>query len=248
MRELSGYDELNITGTDTGVAIRLLDRLLSGQPQEHQPPSTALQMTADKRDEMLVSIYIQTFGPKVESTVRCSHCGASLDLDFSLKELQSTVLKNAQADLISQETNHCYVLPDGSKFRMLTGEDECAVAEMQPEEAVAELTSRSVLECAPTSSSEAIESAMESVAPILDLELVGKCTECETEQYYHFDIQSFLLSALMMERETLILEVHRLACTYGWNPDEILRIPRSLRKTLVSLIESEVPAQWRDAR
>jgi hypothetical protein len=86
---------------------------------------------------------------------------------------------------------------------------------------------------------EAIDTALESVAPLLDLDMDAECPECGHVQLVHFDIQHYLLTALKQEQKQLNQEIHRLASVYKWSLNEILSLPRSQRRSLAVLIEND---------
>ncbi len=111
---------------------------------------------------------------------------------------------------------------------------------MSPEEAEGELLKRCVLEGDPTGDTESLQRTMKDLAPLLDLDLEAHCPECNTQQMVHFDMQHYLFSALRQEQKQLALEVHRLATAYRWSLNEILQLSRSLRRTYVALVESEL--------
>ncbi len=79
-----------------------------------------------------------------------------------------------------------------------------------------------------------VQETLEAIAPTLDIELDTVCAECGTHHPAHFDIQYYLLSALQQDRPTLNHEIHLLASTYGWSLNEILGLPRSQRRSLVT--------------
>ena len=84
-----------------------------------------------------------------------------------------------------------------------------------------------------------VQEAMATTAPILKKDLTAVCPECATQQNFNFDVQYYLLSALLAERSRLTLEVHCLATAYGWSLSEILGLPRSQRRRLVELVNSQ---------
>jgi hypothetical protein len=132
-----------------------------------------------------------------------------------------------------------FLLPDGRRFRLPTGEDEYAVWHLPPGEAEKSLLARCIVEGDPTEETEVVQAAMWEAAPLLDLELEARCPECGEVQPIHFDLQSHLLSALLSERQQLTREVHRLATTYRWSRPDILALARSQRRALVALIEAD---------
>jgi hypothetical protein len=80
-----------------------------------------------------------------------------------------------------------------------------------------------------------IQQAMAQQAPVLLAYMSATCPECGHTQSAHFDMQSFLMARIKNERKRVAAEVHCLAVAYRWSHREILDLPRSLRKTYVSL-------------
>lgn len=256
LREISGVEEQAVEGAATVDAIRLLNGLLVATAGALDPGSASM-LTAADRDRLLAAVYLRTYGPRVDGTVRCLRCEAPFDLDFSLAELQAMMRaagKAAEGQAGSTPETGPDPLPDGNfrlasgrRFRLPTGEDECRVAGLPPEEAEEALLRRCLMGDGSGADGEAeeVEAAMEAAAPILDLDLDARCPECGAEQRVHFDLQHYLLKALYSERSQLAWEIHRLAAAYGWSLSEILGLPRSQRRSLVNLAEAESPAGGR---
>jgi hypothetical protein len=80
--------------------------------------------------------------------------------------------------------------------------------------------------------------AMHEMAPLADAEFEAKCPECSEIQLLHFNLQQYLLSSLLNEQKKLVIEVHRLASAYGWGLNEIMELPRSIRGTYITMLES----------
>jgi hypothetical protein len=237
LRELCGHDEESVRGTDTATAIQLLDRLLVDGPGVTIGPGCAAKLTAADRDRLLAAIYMRTYGPRIESTLRCHHCDELFDLDFYLQDL----LNSLQGSGITADG--VLTLTDGRRFRLPTGEDECAVSHLPSIEAEQELLARCTVEGDTAADPEAVQAAMDAVAPVLSLEMDARCPECGESQPVHFDIQSYLLSTLESEQERLVREVHRLATAYGWSLAEILGLPRRRRRAYAATIETEMVSQ-----
>jgi len=240
LRELCGHDEQSIAGTGTVGVICLLDRLLVATSGTDMGPGKARVLTAADRDRLLAAIYIRTYGSRIAGSVHCNNCDAPFDIDFSLEELLSHTYEGTNPINVEKEHDGALKLPDGRRFRLPTGEDECAVLGMSPEEAERELLKRCMLEGDQTRDTESLQRTMKDLAPLLDLDMEARCPECNTQQMVHFDIQHYLFSALRQEQKQLALEVHRLATAYGWSLNEILQLPRSSRRTYVALVESEL--------
>lgn len=245
LRELCGHDEQSVEGTGTLEAIRLLDRLMVSVSGTDIGPGKAKKLTTADRDRLLAAIYMRTYGSRVESTIHCNNCNAPFDIDFSLEELVNNL--NSETDAIKAEKSQdgVFKLPDGRSVRLPTGEDEFAVWGMSYEEAENTLLERCVVDGDPTRKPEKVQCAMKDLAPIMDLEIEARCPECDQTQLVHFNIQYFLLYTLMAEQKQLALEVHRLAVSYAWSQNEILELPRSIRRNYVALVESELDSNRR---
>ena len=243
LRELCGRDEQVIEGTGTVEAIRLIDRLLVAASGAEMGPGKAKELTTADRDRLLAAIYRRTYGSRIESTVHCHICDAPFDIDFSLEALLRH-LDSETAQIQSEKgSDGVFNLPDGRCFRLPTGEDEYAVLGMATEKAERILLERCLVEGDPTKDPEVLQRAMKELAPVLDLDMEARCPECDQQQTVHFDIQYYLLYMLRQEQKQLALEVHRLATAYGWSLNEILGLPRSMRKTYVKLVESELDSR-----
>jgi hypothetical protein len=245
LREIRGSDEQSVEGAGTVEAIRLLDRLLVSTSGTDIGPDRAKELATPDRDRMLATIYISTYGSRVESVVNCSQCDSPFDADFSLEDLIHHVDSEAAQANIEEESSGVYKLPDGRCFRLPTGEDECATLGMSPEEAERFMLNRCILKGDPTEDAQDVQRAMRDIAPILDLDMDARCPECDHQQVVRFDIQYYLLYRLIQGQRQLSLEVHQLARAYGWGLSEILSLPRSVRKIYVQLVEAEMDAQRR---
>ena len=241
LREISGHEEWMVNGTHTLVTIHLLDRLLVELPGTACEPGSASELTAADRDRLLAAIYQRNYGRQIVSSVICSACGQAFDLDFNLPELLET-LSPAQNPMVVERHQGGYKLPDGSQFRLPTGEDELAIAQLTPEQAVEELMRRCVSgfeNQVPQAIQAAMQAAMQEAAPLVDLDLDVSCAACGQNQTVHFNLQHYLLAAIHAEQPRLAREVHLLATAYGWGMEAILSLTRSQRRTYVALIEGQ---------
>lgn len=239
LQELRGSDEQMIDGSDTGVAIRLLDRLLVDGHGHTLKPGQAATLTAADRDRLLAAIYRRTYGTHISGTVSCRVCGKAFDLDFDLVHLQAALQPAESPAPMPDKGYLAFALADGRRFRLPTGEDELAVWHLPADATLTELLLRCVLEGDASVDPDSIQAAMKAVAPLMDVDLDGHCPECGENQSIHFDIQNYLLSALQAEQPRLTREIHRLATAYGWTLPDILALTRSQRQAYVNLIEAE---------
>jgi hypothetical protein len=237
LRELRGRDEQEVADGSTRSAIELLDALLV------DAPGGAAALTASDRDRLLAAVYTRAYGPRVASTAACRRCEAAFDADFDLRELVEAARPPDELSLSRRVERGVLELPDGRRVRIPTGADERAVEGLPAERSAAALLERCLAGGDPDGGRDALEAAIEEAAPVLDIRLGACCPECGEEQEVRFDVQSYLLGALLRERALLDHDVHRLARAYGWSIGEILDLPRDRRRALVELVEQERAAR-----
>lgn len=245
LREISGYEEQEIDGIGASVAIRLLDRLLvDAAPLAPRTADTAQQLSLPDRDRLMAGIYSRLYGSKIESTLTCVACKAPYDMDFSLDTLLQHLDGEKENPEITWQDDGSFVTTEGLHLRLPTGADELAVWNLAPAAAAEELMRRCVQAGDVEQQAEQIQEALQQAAPMLATEMAATCPECGHGMTVQFDMQSYLLNALKMEKKRLRLDVHRLASSYKWSLEEILRLPRSARRQYTQLIESEREALY----
>jgi hypothetical protein len=231
VRDLCGSDEEAVRGVGTAAAASLIDRVLVDM---HGATNLAgLELSAPDRDRVLAEVYREAFGDEVVADTPCVKCGERFELQLALSAVG--------ADLASRTTapnaDGWYTVDANLAFRLPTGEDELAVAALPDEDAERALQNR----CSRGSADLLkLSEAMESVAPLLDVELETACPSCGHVDLLAFDIQTYLLQAILAESAQRASDIHRLAATYGWTLSEILGLSRQRRRAFADLIEREV--------
>jgi hypothetical protein len=85
---------------------------------------------------------------------------------------------------------------------------------------------------------------MESVGSGIDVDFDVRCPECAAVQVVRFQIQDYLLGAIMSAWQGLVDEVHRIALTYRWGLGEIMSMSRSSRRAFNAILDGDpVPAR-----
>jgi hypothetical protein len=232
IRELYGAAELSVQDASAHSVLRLLSQLIIDTGQE--VPSKNI-VTAD-RDAILATIYLNTYGSKIASTVHCQACTSKFDLDFSLPDLQTHLLQQADLMTFASEQLGVYVLDNVCRFRLPNGDDELSIEGLLQGTARTALLNRCILEGDRNIDADQIEQAMQQIAPILQTEMDARCPECGQNTLVQFDIQSFLIGRIINERKLTAWEIHCIANAYHWQHDDILQLPRSLRKMYVQYI------------
>lgn len=238
LRELTGHDEFAVLGASTANAIQLLSSLLEAHGGETIQPRAADLVAAD-RDLLLAAIYGRAFGDKIESTLTCARCSQPFDLHFSLRKLIETAHAGNSPPPLTPLGGGGFETSDGFRFRLPTGQDELELAGLASTEIESRLFERCALDSKWSGSAAGFEDLLEQVAPLLHLELIARCAECNHAHQVQFDIQSYVLGAIVAERRRLLLEIHRIARAYSWPLDDILSLSRSDRRQIVEWIENE---------
>ena len=233
IRNLCGTDELSVESKGLSDVLNFLDSLIIKDGNGKKINASEI-VTAD-RDRLIAMLYISLYGHKIESTLICKNCDQKFDLDFSLYDL----LNHYKPDPLTVTQNGTYEVESGINFRFPTGEDEKSVIGLSQSEAEKMLLGRCLLKGNPESNNEKVQLKMAEIAPVLNIEMQATCPECNYSQETRFDIQSFFLMKLILEKTLLIREIHYIASKYNWSLNEIVSLPRNLRKKFAALIQSE---------
>jgi len=239
LRALCGHDELSADAIGPVAATTLLDRLLVAMPGTTVAPGKAQELAVCDCDRLLAALYVRDFGDRIEGSTTCASCKQAFDLRFSLDDLLARVTTNTSDAAEGPDADGLFTLSDGRRFRLPTAADQQSVAGLDPETATAELSARCVTSGDPNTNPELLQTALDDVAGILDLDLDAQCPECDGKQTVHFDIQSYLLRTLAAEQRFLHREVHTIATVYRWRYQEILDLPREDRRAYVALIQAD---------
>ncbi len=239
LRDLTGRDEFGVLGVSTAYAIALLEALIESPLPDAAERDRAAELTAADRDRLLATVYERAFGDCIESTLTCGRCGLPFELSFSLRRLRATVDERTAAGEWKLLGDGRCEGTGGLRLRLPTGDDELALVGLTPREAESFLMSR-CLEGGNWSGDRArLEQLLDEAAPLLDQELAAPCAECGHVNNVQFDIQTYLLGAILTERRQLLSEVNRIAAAYGWSLDAILSLRRQDRRQIVELIDHE---------
>jgi hypothetical protein len=245
LRPLCGHDEAFIHGTGSVESIAFLDRLLVDAPGTTVGPGKAKELAVCDCDRLFAAIYLHYCGERIEGTSLCRECNEPFETSFSLRDLMASLADGTAVKATGPDEKGIYTLPDGRRFRLPTADDQYSVIGLEAEKAAAVLLERCMVEGDPLESPEIIQTAMDEVGAVLDLDLEVTCPKCGALHSVRFDIQTYLLCALAYERRFLNHEVHRIAIAYGWGHEEILNLTREDRRAFVRLIEADQAGQRR---
>jgi hypothetical protein len=238
LREPTGREEVLLANARTLSISRLLDGLLVAGPESAVGVDS---LNVSDRDLLVAELYARCYGDRIDLSTECRECGQRFGVDFSLAAFVAAALRRPEQELAvdGPDDDGAYHLPDGTRFRLPCVADERAVVGLPLGESVRALLSRCVLEGDLERCAEAVQTAMEGLAPPLSTEVRASCALCGAEQRVAFDMLSFFAAALAQERPLLVREVHCLARAYGWGHEEIMALPRSQRRDYVALVLAE---------
>ena len=236
LRELCGFDELMIDDRGTRAILQLLERIMIPSNSGKLPINAEKIVIAD-RDYLLSGIYINNYGPRIQSVIKCGKCAQPFDMDFSLHDLVSSV-RNTHGE-IEQDEQGFFHTEGEFQFRLPDGEDELAAFGMPTLMAEKHILDRCISGRHTRCKKYRHTDDDEVGDPTVFTEIEATCPECGERQLVIFDMQTFLLLRLKNERKRVAAEVHCLASAYRWSHEEILKIPRRLRKTYARMIGLE---------
>src|SRR5262252_823360 len=244
VRDITGHDEWAVRGASTRTAVELLQRLVDWPTGDS---GDAAELSAPDRDTLLAAVYARAYGVCVDATAHCTACASPYDIRFSLAELRDVLTRNPSADKIQALPDGTFRAESGIRFRLAAARDEIEVSLLPEQEAARALAARCLLESRPggdfSNDDEILaelESAMEDVAPVLDLDINTTCPECRCPQTIRFDVQFYLLQALEQDRTRLARDIHYIASAYGWSLQEVLSLERTERRKFVQFIEEDI--------
>ncbi len=93
IRELTGADEQAVTGSRSIDAILLLNRIIQSGPGVKRVVKSEC-LTITDRDDVLFALYLNTYGPLIETSYLCPACNQQFDINFSLEELRRDMSTN----------------------------------------------------------------------------------------------------------------------------------------------------------
>jgi hypothetical protein len=237
LRPLTGEDEIALDPGDPGAGNNLLSRLLVAAPGATVGPEGLSELTVADRDWLLAAIYHKEFGDDIDGVAACTHCGERYEFSFSLNALIAHQKEDGVPSVDGPDAEGFYSAPNGLRFRLPTVRDVEGIAGLPAEEAVSALLDGCLAEPAGAADREALQAALERLAPILNLDIESVCPHCAAAQSVAFDLESYLLQVLAQERRFLTHEIHRLAISYGWGLRDILSMTREDRRSLVRHVE-----------
>jgi hypothetical protein len=200
------------------------------------------------REYLLLKLYQITFGGTVYALWRCpsAHCAEVSEVPLQLEDF------HIEAPPVEKRTyweevgsGHTRKIP----FRLPTGGDQEALAgsgALHYEAQTELLIERCLLESFPPDEGlskeeqERIAERMQTLAPLLEVELEATCPKCSNSIATRIDVPFLVLQEIKSSGSTLDLAIHTLAFHYHWSESEILSLTPRRRERYLDLLQNEL--------
>ncbi|HPE49936.1 MAG TPA: hypothetical protein PLS83_00410 [Methanothrix soehngenii] len=208
-----------------------------------ETPDELARLPIGRRDDLLLSLREQIFGPKFSGLATCPRCGQRLEMSFSSEEIRAMPRAEAEPQDLSVSIGE-YVVD----FRLANSLDLMAISDLKDlDRATQVLIERCLLganhkgerisvDALPENVIEAALKRMNECDPQADIQLNLSCPECEHKWQAAFDILSFLWREIEAWALHTLQEVHILASAYCWSEAEILSISSLRRRAYLELV------------
>nr|MDT0659412.1 hypothetical protein [Micromonospora sp. DSM 115978] len=190
------------------------------------------EIDVGSRDVLLARVLAGLAGSIVWTRAGCGRCGADLDVPVDLPALARLPVHPPGARFTTTVAGAEII------FRLPTSADLVSVRGLGARRARGMLLDRCVLtDDVGTDAriADAVEAAMDRVAPAGAAELLVVCPGCETRTPISLDLPTLLWDELASRAGDLLGDVHTLASAYGWTEAEVLALSPARRAAYLDL-------------
>ena len=197
-------------------------------------PHEAAAWSISRRDEGLLALRQQLFGPRVTGITICSQCGELAEIDFSLDDVRVKTSPKRPRRTLSQGNQRL-------RYRAPTSEDLVAISSVSDPEVARRMLIERCVERAdqlPAHIVDKVVARLSGEEAQADIRLRIVCPACNHILEPLFDIASYLWRELDDWARKTLREIHLIASRYGWSETEILRMSARRRRTYLELSAS----------
>jgi hypothetical protein len=220
-----------LRGRDRHPVDRALVLLAAAEPG--QSAAELASLSVGERDERLIALWEEQFGPLVPSLADCPRCQERVEFTLAIADLR----------VVSPETEPVLDLDYGERrlrFRLPTSYDLAAIARCDdPDQARALLARRCLLDddadALPEEIVAALADALAARDPQAEVLLDLACPGCGHAWQVIFDIVAFLWTEVAAEARRVLHAVDALARAYGWSEAEILALSPARRQLYLEM-------------
>jgi hypothetical protein len=201
---------------------------------------SALDLPLGEVARLAARTYVETFGDRVESTLRCATCAAELELELSLAALAADVqdrgdtgwlpVGGGTAELIARPPTVRDLLAVRSLGDATAGLIErCVRGADGRATAVGELT---------TDQLAAVDADLEERSGPAGAVLRTGCPDCGAVLVSAVDVGALLWEQVAAAVPVLLSEVVALASAFGWSEDAVLGLSAARRRAYLALVDA----------
>lgn len=221
---------------ERGAARHALDRsaLLAAVARPDWPADSVVDQPLGAVNASLLRLREACFGPRIDSHTDCPRCGQRLSFALDTRTLLQDA-PDVSAGWVDTEVTA------GRRVRPASLRDLAAAAnESDAGRAARVLLDRCTLagDNAPADDAAAasVEAALEALDPLADLTLHLQCPDCGHTGDARLDPGALLWDELEASAQSLLAEVHHLACAYGWSEDQVLALSPARRARYLAMV------------
>jgi hypothetical protein len=198
------------------------------------------------RDAWLMRLYERLFGPRLQTVAPCPACGERLESSFSTREVcdaaQALPAPQAALQLCEQGWEIEYRLPHSEDLLRLIDQPLSAGASAELlRSCLLEVRSQGLPvdpEQLPMAIAERLAGEMERQDPNAEIRVALSCPACGHGWSLVFDVVGYLWSELDDWAQRLLVEVHLLACAYGWRERDVLALSPTRRQLYLDMVRA----------
>ena len=246
---LSASELLNIweQGLSKSWGQRALMLLATACPETS--PEALAKLSIGQRDELLLTLREELFGPQLVSVVTCTNCSECLELNFNASDIRvtPTVELAEQFSLSIADYELHFRLPNSLDLAALPAThsansdlDEIGFAqEALLERCLLTITFQGEAKSVGQLPSEVKSKVIEQMAvadPQADVKLNLSCPSCSHQWQATFDIISFFWSEINAWAYRRLREINALASAYGWREADILALSPQRRQLYLEMV------------
>jgi hypothetical protein len=221
---------------ERGAARHALDRsaLLAAVARPDWPADSVVDQPLGAVNASLLRLREACFGHRIDSHTDCPRCGQRLSFALDTRTLLQDA-PDVSAGWVDTEVTA------GRRVRPASLRDLAAAAnESDAGRAARVLLDRCTLagDNAPADDAAAasVEAALEALDPLADLTLNLQCPDCGHTGDARLDPGALLWDELEASAQSLLAEVHHLACAYGWSEDQVLALSPARRARYLAMV------------
>ncbi len=211
------------------------------------------QLSIGRRNECLLTLREWTFGPQLNSCMKCNSCDESLETSFSVADILKTSsslllttlmeTKEGGKELTLKVSDYDvhFRLPNSLDLATISGNEDIASVQCVIFERCITVARRNGEEISvdtlPINVRDAIVDHMEKSDPYAEIHLDLSCPICSHKWESNFDILQFFWSEINAWALRILREVHNLARAYGWREIDILTMSAWRRQFYLEMLK-----------